>query len=90
MERADAEAIYEQGREAVVAVLVALSERVAAQDAQIARASARVEGLQWEMDEAEGCLASAMRKAAAGGAGLPDLAIASGLSFAEIERLLAA
>ncbi|MFJ6535969.1 hypothetical protein ACIQH5_07025 [Paenarthrobacter sp. NPDC091711] len=53
-------------------------------------ASARVEGLQWEMDEAEGSLAAAMRKATAGGAGLPDLAIASGLSFAEIERLLAA
>ncbi|WP_156424641.1 hypothetical protein [Arthrobacter sp. EpRS71] len=51
-------------------------------------ASARVEGLQWEMDEAEGCLAAAMRKATAGGAGLPDLAIASGLSFARIERLL--
>ncbi|MGR0161945.1 hypothetical protein [Paenarthrobacter nitroguajacolicus] len=51
-------------------------------------ASARVEGLQWEMDEASDCMASAMRNAAAAGAGLPDLAIASGLSFAEIERLL--
>lgn len=51
-------------------------------------ASARVEGLQWEMDEAQDCLAAAVQKAAAAGAGLPDLAIASGLSFAEIERLL--
>ena len=46
MERAEAEAIYEQGREVVVAVLVALSERVAAQDAQIARLSARIEDLE--------------------------------------------
>jgi transposase len=46
VERAEAEAIYEQGREVVVAVLVALSERVAAQDAQIARLSARVEDLE--------------------------------------------
>jgi transposase len=46
MERAEAEAIYEQGREVVVAVLVALSERVAAQDAQIAKLSARVEDLE--------------------------------------------
>ena len=30
MERVEAEAIYEQGREAVVAVLVVLSERIAA------------------------------------------------------------
>jgi len=46
VERAEAEAIYEQGREVVVAVLVALSERVAAQDAQIARLSARIEDLE--------------------------------------------
>jgi transposase len=46
VERAEAEAIYEQGREVVVAVLVALSERVAAQDAQIARLTARVEELE--------------------------------------------
>ena len=37
MERAEAQAIYEQGREAVVAVLLALSARLAAQDAQIAQ-----------------------------------------------------
>ena len=51
-------------------------------------ASARVEGLQWEMDEARDCLATAMRAAAAAGAGLPDLAIAAGLGFADIEQLL--
>ncbi len=46
VERAEAEAIYEQGAEAVVAVLVALSERVAVQDAQIAKLAARVEELE--------------------------------------------
>lgn len=51
-------------------------------------ASARVESLQWEMDGAEDSLVQAMRSAAAAGAQLPDLAIASGLGFADIERLL--
>ncbi|MDI2034911.1 hypothetical protein [Paenarthrobacter nitroguajacolicus] len=51
-------------------------------------AAARVEGLQWEMDEAEDCLVQAMRSAVAAGAALPDLAIASGLGFAAIERLI--
>ena len=46
MERAEAEAIFEQGRDAVVVVLVALSERIAAQDAVIARLAARVEELE--------------------------------------------
>lgn len=46
MERAEAEAIYEQGREAVVLVLVALSERITAQDALIAKLTARVEELE--------------------------------------------
>ncbi|MGH3991389.1 MAG: DUF6444 domain-containing protein [Pseudonocardiaceae bacterium] len=46
MERAAAEAIYDQGREAVVDVLVALAERVAAQDAQIAKPTARIEELE--------------------------------------------
>ena len=46
VKRAEAEAIYEQGADAVVAVLVALSERVAAQDAQIAKLAARVEELE--------------------------------------------
>lgn len=46
MERVEAEAIYEQGREAVVAVLSALSARIAAQDAQIAKLAARVEELE--------------------------------------------
>ena len=36
MERAEAEAIYEQGREAVVAVLLALSARVAELEARLA------------------------------------------------------
>ncbi|MDR6638397.1 hypothetical protein [Paenarthrobacter nitroguajacolicus] len=52
-------------------------------------ASARVESLQWEMDGAEDTLLRAMRSAAEAGAQLPDLAIASGLGFADIERLLA-
>ena len=46
MERAEAEAIYDQGREVVVGVLVALSERVAIQDARIERLAARVEELE--------------------------------------------
>ncbi len=46
MERAEAEAIYEEGREAVVAVLSVLSARIAAQDAQIAKLAARVEELE--------------------------------------------
>jgi transposase len=47
VERAEAEAIYDQGREVVVGVLVALAERMAAQDAQIAGLTARVEELDW-------------------------------------------
>jgi len=46
MERAEAEAIFDQGREVVVDVLVALAERVAAQDAQIAKLTARIEELE--------------------------------------------
>jgi transposase len=46
VERAEAEAIYEQGREAVVAVLLALAARIDAQDAQIAKLAARVEELE--------------------------------------------
>jgi hypothetical protein len=46
VERAEAEAIYEQGGETVVAVLLALSARIEAQDAQIARLAARVEELE--------------------------------------------
>jgi transposase len=46
VERAEAEAIYDQGRDAVVAVLAALSERVAAQDVQIEKLAARVEELE--------------------------------------------
>ncbi|MBP2268516.1 hypothetical protein J3A64_003980 [Pseudarthrobacter sp. PvP004] len=40
------------------------------------------------MDQAEDGLVRAVRSATAAGAGLPDLAIASGLSFDAIERLL--
>jgi hypothetical protein len=36
VERSEAEAIYEQGREPVVEVLLALSARLEAQDAQLA------------------------------------------------------
>jgi transposase len=46
VERAEAEAVFEQGREAVVAVLVALSERIALQDAQIEKLTARLEELE--------------------------------------------
>jgi transposase len=46
VERAEAEAVYERGREAVVAVLVALSERVAAQETQIEKLTARMEELE--------------------------------------------
>jgi len=46
VERAEAEAIYAQGRETVVAVLLALSARIEAQDAQIARLATRVEELE--------------------------------------------
>ncbi|WP_314325905.1 hypothetical protein [Paenarthrobacter ilicis] len=51
-------------------------------------ASARVESLQWEMDSAQDDLLQALRDAAAAGAGLPDLSIASGLPFAELEKLI--
>ena len=50
MERAEAEAIYDQGREAVVAVLLALSARLAAQDAQIAQLAARVTELEQRLN----------------------------------------
>jgi len=50
MERAEAQAIYEQGREAVVAVLLALSARLAAQDAQIAQLAARVAELEQRLN----------------------------------------
>jgi transposase len=46
VERSEAEAVYDRGRDAVVAVLVALSERIAAQDAQIERLTARMEELE--------------------------------------------
>jgi transposase len=46
MERAEAEAIYEQGREAVVAVLLALAAQIARQDEQIAKLTARVAELE--------------------------------------------
>ena len=50
MERADAEAIYEQGRQAVVSVLLALSARIDAQDVQIAKLVARVEELEQRLN----------------------------------------
>jgi hypothetical protein len=46
VEQREAEAIYAQGRDAVVAVLLALSARIDAQDAQIAKLVARVEDLE--------------------------------------------
>jgi len=46
VECSEAEAIYAQGREVVVEVLLALSARLDAQDAQLARLGARVEELE--------------------------------------------
>jgi len=46
VERAEADAIFEQGRDAVVAVLVALAERIAVQDVQVAKLTARLEELE--------------------------------------------
>ena len=46
MERSDAEAIYAQGREAVVDVVLALSARLEAQDSQLAALAERVEELE--------------------------------------------
>ena len=46
MERAEAEAIYEQGREAVVAVLLALSAQVAALEARLAKQEERIAELE--------------------------------------------
>ena len=46
MERAEAEAIYGQGREAVVAVLLALSARIAALEARIAKQEERIAELE--------------------------------------------
>ena len=50
MERSEAEAIYEQGREAVVAVLLALSAQIAAQEVQIAKLTARVADLEQRLN----------------------------------------
>lgn len=46
MERSEAEAIYAQGREPVVEVLLALSARLEAQDAQLSKLAERVGGLE--------------------------------------------
>jgi Family of unknown function (DUF6444) len=46
VERLEAEAIYAQGREPVVEVLLALSARLEAQDAQLAALAERVEELE--------------------------------------------
>ncbi len=46
MERAEAEAIYEQGREAVVAALLALSAQVAALEARLAQQEERIAELE--------------------------------------------
>jgi len=53
VERAEAEAVYDQGREAVVAVLVALSVRIAVQDAQIVAQGAQIERLTARLEELE-------------------------------------
>jgi Family of unknown function (DUF6444) len=46
VERSEAEAIYEQGRDPVIEVLLALSARLEAQDAQLAALAERVEELE--------------------------------------------
>jgi hypothetical protein len=46
VERSEAEAIYEQGREPVVDALLALSTRLEAQDAQLVALAERVEELE--------------------------------------------
>ena len=46
MERAEAEAIYEQGREVVVAALLALSAQVAALQAQLEKQEERIAELE--------------------------------------------
>ena len=53
MERAEAEAIYAQGGDAVVAVLLALSERIDAQDAQIATQAGQIEKLLARVEDLE-------------------------------------
>jgi len=46
MERAEAEAIYEQGREAVVATLLALSAQIAELDKRLSKQEERIAGLE--------------------------------------------
>ena len=50
MERAEAEAIYEQGREAVVAVLLALSARVTTLEARLAKQEERIAELERQLN----------------------------------------
>jgi len=50
MERAEAEAIYEQGREAVVAVLLAFSARIAALEARLAKQEERIAELERQLN----------------------------------------
>jgi len=53
VERAEAEAVYEQGRDAVVGVLLALSARIDAQDAQIALQAGQIEKLLARVEDLE-------------------------------------
>ena len=53
MERAEAEAVYEQGRDAVVWVLLALSARIDAQDAQVAKQAGQIEKLLARVEDLE-------------------------------------
>ena len=50
MERAEAEAIYDQGREAVVAALLALSAQVAALEARLAKQEERIAELERQLN----------------------------------------
>jgi len=53
VQRAEAEAVYEQGRDAVVCVLLALSARIDAQDAQVAKQAGQIEKLLARVEDLE-------------------------------------
>ena len=50
MERTEAEAIYDQGREAVVAALLALSAQIAALEARLAKQEERIAELERQLN----------------------------------------
>ena len=73
MERAEAEAIYEQGREAVVAALLALSAQIAALEARLAKQEERIAELERQPEaQLAQLLATAQRRSARGSAAQAD------------------